>query len=242
MRNNERTRYGGIVRAKIAGLAAAFFSLCLAGCNAPLAPGVLQNPATFDAPDVPPLASVSRERKLTIGDVVTINVYKVESMSGDQTIDDAGYVTLPLIGAVQAAGDTTAQLQEALTRSLGARYLTAPVVSVTLKAAMQRTVTVAGSVQQPGIYPIETNPTLLRTVAMAHGVTDDANPRRVVIFRQINGQRMAASFDLKGIQRGIGADPAIYPDDVIVVDGSALSKTFKTVIEALPFATLFRPY
>ena len=199
-------------------------------------------PHDFSEPDPPLPPTVAEDRKLDAGDVVTIQVYKVDSLSGDQAIDAAGRITLPLIGAIPAAGRTTSQLQADLVSALGVRYLTAPVVQVTLKAAMQKTVTVDGSVQQPGIYPIEANPTLLRTVALARGVTDDANPHRVVIFRQINGQRMAASFDLRKIQRGHFSDPAIYPDDVIVVDGSALNKTFKTMIAALPFVTLFRPY
>lgn len=222
-----------------AALAAA---IVLAGCNGSLGANVARNPASFSKPDPAPLPTVEQDRKLMAGDVVTIQVFKVDNLSGDQTIDDAGRVTLPLIGAVPAAGKTTSVLQADLTRAFGSRYLQTPVVAVILKTPAQKTVTVDGSVQQPGIYPVDANPTLLRSVAMAHGVTDDANPHRVVVFRRINGQRMAASFDLRDIQRGRSGDPAIYPNDVIVVDGSALSKTFKTVIQALPFATLFRPY
>lgn len=230
------------MRAAVYATVALAISVTLVGCNGSLGQNVARNPATFDKPDPVPPPTTAQDRKLIAGDVVTIQVYKVDSLSGDQTVDDAGRVTLPLIGSLQAAGKTTSALQADLTRALGARYLNSPVISVILKTPAQKTVTVDGSVQQPGIYPIEANPTLLRTVAMARGVTDDANPHRVVVFRRINGQRMAASFDLRKIQRGRSGDPAIYPEDVIVVDGSALSKTFKTLIQALPFATLFRPY
>ncbi len=216
--------------------------LCLSGCSGSLNRSVARNPEKFSEPDPSPIPTIATDRKLDSGDIVTIQVYKVDSLSGDQTIDAAGRITLPLIGSLPAAGRTTSQLQEDLASALGRKYLTAPVVLVALKTAAQKMVTVDGSVQQPGIYPIETNPTLLRTVAMARGVSDDANPHRVVVFRQVNGQRMAASFDLRKIQRGHISDPAIYPDDVIVVDGSALNKTFKTLIAAMPFATLFRPY
>jgi len=74
------------------------------------------------------------------------------------------------------------------------------------------------------------------------GVTDDGNPRRVVIFRKINGVRQAAAFDLTDIRRGKMPDPQVYSNDIIVVDGNGASKTFKNVISALPIAALFRPF
>lgn len=236
-RNTPARRY----RSLLAGAAAALLA-GLAGCAAPLGDEVVRNPSSFAAPDPSPLARPGAERALMAGDVVTVNIYKVDTLSGDQTVDGAGQINMPLIGRVQAAGLTTAELETRLAQAYGARYLNDPVVTVTLKAPVEQTVAVAGSVQQPGVYPVAGETTLIRAVAMAHGTSDGANSRRVVVFRQIDGQRMAASFDLDSIRRGRSPDPVIYPDDVVVVDGSALNKTFKTMIESLPFITLFRPF
>ena len=77
---------------------------------------------------------------------------------------------------------------------------------------------------------------------MAKGTTDDANPRRVVIFRQINGQRQAAAFDLKSIRRGEMADAPVFGDDIIVIDGSESKSLFKNAIQTIPLLALFRPF
>jgi polysaccharide export outer membrane protein len=216
--------------------------LCLAGCTGNLGKSVARNPSSFNAPDPLPPPKVDADRRLMVGDVITVRIYKVDTLSGDQTIDSAGRINMALVGYIPAAGRTTSELEAQLKETLGAHYLTAPIVQVTVKAPVQNSVTVDGSVQQPGLYPVEANTTLIRTIAMARGTADGANPRRVVIFRQIDGQRMAASFDVTNIRRGKTPDPPVYANDVVIVDGSALNKTFKTMLQTLPFITLFRPF
>jgi polysaccharide export outer membrane protein len=200
------------------------------------------DPPGFTAPD--PLSGKlsALPAVLSPGDVVTVTVYKVDNLSGDQTIDSAGRIKVPLIGPVMAAGRTTDQVEADIAASLGARYLTNPDVRVTLKTPVVRTVSVDGAVQQPGIYPAAPVGTLVQTIALAHGTTEDANTHRVVVFRTINGQRMAASFDLAHIRRGESPDPAVYPDDIVVVDGSSLTATWKLVLQSLPIVALFRPF
>jgi polysaccharide export outer membrane protein len=216
---------------------------CIALCSCATHGGkIAYDPSNFGVPDKAAIPLRSADYHLGAGDVITLRVFKVDSMSGDQTIDAAGQIDIPLVGDVQAAGLTTSELEAQLKKILGDKYLTAPNVSVTLKTAVQRTVTVDGSVQQPGLYPVQPTTTLIQTIAMAKGTADGANPRRVVIFRQINGQRMAAAFDLVNIRHGESPDPAVYANDIVVVDGSALSKAFKTTIQSLPFLSIFRPF
>jgi polysaccharide export outer membrane protein len=216
--------------------------LLLPACAGSLGQNVAQNPASFRAPDPAPLPQLSTDRKLLVGDVINVRVYKADAFSGDQTVDSAGRINIPLIGYVPAAGHTTTEIETALAQALGAKYLVSPSVSVTLKTAVQNMITIDGSVQQPGVYPLDADATLVRAIAMARGTADGANPRRVVVFRRIDGQRMAASFDLTSIRRGKSPDPPVYANDIVVVDGSALAKTLKTSLETLPFVTLFRPF
>ena len=202
---------------------------------------VAYNPKTFTTPDPVEMPSTATSYHLGIGDSITIRVFKVDSLSGDQTIDGAGRIDLPLLGPVQAVGMTTDELAANLASQLGKRYLNSPNVIVTLKEAVTKTVTVDGSVQSPGIYPTMAKTTLLQVIAMAHGTAEGANRRKVVVFRKINGQRTAAAFDLITIRKGKDPDPAIYPNDVVVVDGSAVGMAFRTVLQALQVGTIFRP-
>jgi polysaccharide export outer membrane protein len=84
--------------------------------------------------------------------------------------------------------------------------------------------------------------TLVQVIALARGTDDSANPRRVAIFRQIQGKRMAAAFDLTSIRRGQMEDPKVYSGDIVVVDGSNVRAIQREILTALPILGLFNPF
>ena len=94
---------------------------------------------------------------------------------------------------------------------------------------------VTGSVHQAGMFPVTGRLTLLQAVTLAHGPDENANPHRVAVFRMIQGQRMAAAFDLASIGRGQAEDPRIYAGDIIVVDGSKVKSAWTRILQAVPF-------
>lgn len=192
-------------------------------------------------PDAPTVVPLEDGYKIAPMDKLAIKVFRMEDMSGEYDVDLAGHISLPLIGEMDAANLTTAELDDALTRKLGEKYLENPDVSVALKQSVGRMVTLDGAVREPGSYPVMRNLTLIQAVAMAKGVTEDSNPRRVAVFRTINGKRQAAAFDLVDIRRGQATDPAIYPGDIIVVDGSAIKQLQKQILQGLPILSIFSP-
>jgi polysaccharide export outer membrane protein len=84
--------------------------------------------------------------------------------------------------------------------------------------------------------------TLLQSLAMAKGPTENANPRRVAVFRQRSGQRVAAAFDLTAIRRGEAEDPKVYAGDIVVVDGSQIKQIQREVLQTLPILGIFNPF
>ena len=222
------------------------FALALAGAAALAGcAGTRGGPIPYDRqlaePDAPTVVPLEAGYKIAPMDKLAIKVFRMEDMSGDYDVDLAGHISLPLIGELDAANLTTAELDDALTRKLGEKYLENPDVSVALKQSVGRMVTLDGAVREPGSYPVMRNLTLIQAVAMAKGVTEDSNPRRVAVFRTINGKRQAAAFDLVDIRRGQAADPAIYPGDIIVVDGSAIKELQKQILQGLPILSIFSP-
>jgi polysaccharide export outer membrane protein len=149
---------------------------------------------------------------------------------------------MPFIGELDAANMTTAQLDERLTAKLGEKYLENPDVSVSIKRSTARVVTVDGAVRESGSFPVAGPMSLIQAVALAKGPTEEANPRRVAVFRTIQGQRQAAAFDLTSIRRGQAPDPQIYPGDIIVVDGSGIKALQKQLLQNLPIFSIFRPF
>ena len=53
----------------------------------------------------------------------------------------------------------------------------------------------------------------------------------MVVFRQINGERRAAAFDLATIRDGSSPNPVVYGNDIIVVDGSKLSNAYRQILQ-----------
>ena len=218
--------------------AAAFLSAC-AGTRGGPVPYEVEN---FGAPDAPAVATIEEDYKIAPLDTLKISVFQVPDLSGEFEVDLTGNVAMPLIGNVKAVDKTAQQLRADLVQRLGAKYLQNPDVSVGVKTSTRRSVTVDGSVRDPGLFPVTGNLTLIQAIAMAKGTDENANPRRVAIFRQIGGQRMAAAFDLVSIRRGEAEDPKIYSGDIIVVDGSRVKSVQREILQALPIFSIFRPF
>jgi polysaccharide biosynthesis/export protein len=193
------------------------------------------------APDEQKFQTLEQNYKIAPMDKLAIKVFKMDDLSGDYDVDLAGNISLPLIGQLSAANLTTEQLDDQLTQKLGAKYLEHPDVSVAIKASTAHVVTVDGAVKDGGRFPVAGPISLIQAVAMAKGTTEDANARRVAVFRTIGGQRQAAAFDLTAIRRGQNPDPEIYPGDIVVVDGSSVKAAQKQILQSIPLLSIFGP-
>lgn len=215
-------------------------ALVLAGCAGRGGP-VPYNVQNFGAPDVEALTIPASQQRIAPLDVLNITVFQVTELSGQFRVDAQGRVQLPLVGAVEASGKLPAELARDLERQLGQRYLRNPNVTVAVAEQAQQQVTVEGAVRDPGVVPIRGTTTLLRAIAQVHGLSEDANPRRVVVFRTIDGQRMAAAFDLQDIRRAQAQDPEIYGNDIIVVDGMRSRRFLRDILTSIPAFGIFTP-
>ena len=193
------------------------------------------------APDEVTFQTLASDYKIAPMDKLTIKVFKMEDLTGEYDVDLAGNISLPLVGQVQAANLTTAQLDDQLTSKLGEKYLEHPDVSVAIKSSTAHVVTVDGAVKDGGSFPVAGPTTLIRAIAMAKGTTEDANARRVAVFRTIGGKRQAAAFDLTSVRRGEAPDPQIFPGDIIVVDGSRVKAVQKQILQSIPLLAIFGP-
>ncbi len=225
-------------KAALVSLVGALFML--AGCSEGRG-GPIPYDIALPAPDAPSILPLEAGYRIAPLDKIEIKVLKMQDLTGDYNVDLAGNISLPLIGEVRAVNLTTADLDRQLTSKLGEKYLENPDVSVGIKESTSRVVTVDGAVKQSGAFPTIGPTSLMRAVALAGGVTEDSNPRRVAVFRTVGGQRQAAAFDLMAIRRGQAPDPQIYPGDIVVVDGSAIKEGFKRIMQTLPIFSVFSP-
>ena len=164
-------------------------------------------------------------------DTLDVNVFKVADLSAKALkVESNGAISLPLIGSVKVAGLSIGQTEQLITQKLS-QYMQAPKVSVIrTDSAVSKRVTVEGEVRTPGVFPIKGNLSFLQAIAMAQGLTDLANSRSVLFFR--DGAQHNVSLDL--VRTGRIADPILRGDDRIVVLKDAAKVREKKVIDYLP--------
>jgi polysaccharide biosynthesis/export protein len=175
-------------------------------------------------------------------DVLDIAVYQLPELSRTMRVNTRGYVSLPLIGPMLVGGKTVQEIETELTARLAEDFLQDPQVTVFVSEYASQRITIEGAVKSPGILSLSNKTTLLQAIVMAGGVSETANPRGIIIFRTIKGERMAAVFDLREIRGGNAPDPQVYGDDLIVVDESGSKSAYRTFIQSIPVLGFFRPF
>lgn len=171
---------------------------------------------------------------ITPEDTLDINVFKVPDLSIKQLkVESSGLISLPLIGAVKVTGLTITQAEQQITQRLK-EYMQDPKVTVirTDKAITNR-VTIEGAVIAPGVFPIKGNLSFLQAVAMAQGVTDLADSKSVLLYR--DGGQHVVNLDL--IRTGQIPDPKLRGDDRIVVLKDSGKVRNKKVLDVIPILT-----
>ena len=125
---------------------------------------------------------------LDAGDKVRVTVFEQENLTNSYAVDKAGYISMPLIGAVPARGETTEQLESDLTVRLAKDYLRDPDVSVEVE--QYRPFFIMGEVTTGGQYSYVPGMTAQNAVAIAGGFTARASQDSVDITRKINDKVM----------------------------------------------------
>jgi polysaccharide export outer membrane protein len=182
-----RTSLTAIGRLAFLAMAAALLAACsqtldpaaTGAAIAPPADGASPQPASFTPGAAAPLAMAAH--KLGPADKLKVIVFREEQLSGEFQIDGAGFFSMPLIGQVQAAGLTQAELEKSITGKLAAGYLKDPKVSVLVTDL--RPIYVLGEVKTAGEYPFKAGLNAVSAVALAGGYSYRANTSQIYIRR-----------------------------------------------------------
>lgn len=153
-------------------------------------------------------------------DLLEVKVLDAEEVSGEVRVDPKGYISLPLIGQIQAEGLTQKQLEGKVVSRLKHKYLQDPKVSIFIKEYTTQRVTVEGEVKKAGVFPIKGELTLLQSVALTGGLNNLADPKKTVLFRRVGAKNKAYLIDLNAIHAGKARDPYVKNDDRIIVHRS----------------------
>jgi polysaccharide export outer membrane protein len=204
------------------------FSLCLipavtAGFAQQIAakPVLSAQPAAppADGPFTTPVAeplTVSPNYVIGADDSLKIEVWKEPQLSTTLPVRPDGKISLPLINDIPAAGFTPMQLQADITARL-TKFVTDPVVNVTVLAVNSKRVFMVGEVGKPGPLTMTPGMTILQAISSA-GLTPYANKKHIYILRGDPVNQKKVYFDYnKALKKGDMQGVSLIPGDTIVV-------------------------
>lgn len=156
------------------------------------------------------------------GDVLDVAVWGNQEITRTVPVRPDGRISLPLLNDIQAAGLTSMQLGEAVTKAL-TPYMPEPSVAVLVREVHSLKVAVIGNVRTPGRFELKDRATVLDVLAMAGGLNEYAAAGRIVVLRQdaAGPRHLPFRYDKLTAKRAADSRAAenfcVKPGDVILV-------------------------
>jgi polysaccharide export outer membrane protein len=169
-----------------------------------------------------PAAPAPADYRFAPGDVLEITITPQRGFDRTLPIRPDGKISYPIVGEVEAAGQTAAALAETLRSRLN-RDLVDPTVTVTLKELNKQAtprVSLLGAVQKAGVFEIRESTTVAEVLAAAGGPAPLADLRRVTLTR---ADQSVVTLDLTAVESAGPLDRGVrlQAGDVIVVPEGA---------------------
>ena len=166
---------------------------------------------------LPVVAQNADPRGYVLGpdDAVSVSVYGQQDAGVQTRIKADGTIVVPLIGNVQAAGQTVISLADVIAKKFVAGgFFKAPVVNVEIAGYVSKTINIAGKVTTPGVYPLDRTYRALEVLLKA-GWVRDAGANYIYLRRADNKEvRLETEALVRGAQE---KNPIMQPGDTLYV-------------------------
>lgn len=131
--------------------------------------------------------------RVDYGDVLDIKVFNDERFSMKTKVRTDGRISFPMIGDVAVRGRTPSEVASALAEGLK-RYLSSPVITVSVDEPRPIAISVVGEASSPGVYPVPPGAGVLEAIALAGGLTEFAHYDEIYVVRKSPPQRIRFSY------------------------------------------------
>ena len=202
-----------------AGLRLALIGVCVLGALSPMA-AAQSRPAPHRT-DTASAPAVSPPPGYLIGpnDVLSVMFWRNKDMSTEQVVvRPDGYITLPLLNDIHAAGLTPEALRLQVLDE-ARRFVEEPAPTIIIKEIHSRQVFITGQVEKPGTYQLTDQMTVMQLIALAGGVKEFAEREQIVVMRTEAGRQVLHKFNYKWVLKGLNLSQNIVlrPGDTVVV-------------------------
>ncbi len=151
-------------------------------------------------------------------DVLAIAFWREKDLSVEGAVRPDGMITVPLVNDVHAAGLTPDQLRERI-QTGASKFVEDPTVTVVVKAINSRKVFITGMVAKPGQYPLTAPTSVMQLIAMAGGLHEFADSKKILIMRTENGEQVAKPFNYRDVlnRKNLQQNIELMPGDTVIV-------------------------
>jgi polysaccharide biosynthesis/export protein len=153
------------------------------------------------------------------GDVLSIAVWKEPDLTSNAVlVSPDGSFSFPLVGQVDARGKGVLELQSLITTRLR-KYISDPVVTVSLENINGNVVYVIGQVTKPGNFVVNPDVNVMQALSMAGGTTAFASLNNIVVLRSTATGQIAIPFHYSDVAHGkeLQQNVQLQAGDVVVV-------------------------
>jgi polysaccharide biosynthesis/export protein len=153
------------------------------------------------------------------GDTLLVSVWKEPELRRPVLVEPDGTFSFPLCGQINAHDKTVGELQQEIGQHL-ARYITDPVVTVSLQKISGNRVYVIGQVNKPGDFIVNPRVDVMQAISMAGGTTPFASLGSIKIIRRTaDGSQIALPFNYNDVIHGndLSQNVTLQAGDVVVV-------------------------
>ena len=167
------------------------------------------------AGDVP---AAEDEYRIGPEDVLDITLWNHPDLARVVPVRPDGRISLPLVNDVVVSGFTSQQLRDILSQKF-LPFVPNPEVSIIVREIHSFKVSVLGNVRTPGRFELKSRATVLDALALAQGLTEFADRRRIVVLRHEGTQVKRIRFDYDDSVSESGASTVMFlrPGDTIFV-------------------------
>jgi polysaccharide export outer membrane protein len=151
-------------------------------------------------------------------DVLSIVFWRDRDLSAEVVVRPDGRISLPLLNDIEAAGLTPLQLRDRILEK-ASRYIAEPNATVLVRQINSRKVYITGQVLKPGAYPLTAPTTVLQLIALAGGLADFANGKKIAILRLEGTRQQSYRFNYEDVVnlKNLPQNILLKPGDNVIV-------------------------
>jgi len=127
------------------------------------------------------MATQASDSRIGPDDLLNITIFEAPEMNSTVRVSASGEISLPLLGAVHAAGLTPRELESVLQGQLRRTYMKDPHVGVFVQELQSHPISIVGAVKMPGVFQIRGTKTVIEVLSMAQGLADDAGDTVLIL-------------------------------------------------------------